>query len=215
VSNNEDPSAPPSVATVRARSNVSCKHHRHCASLAHIPALGTFSTASKPAAHQTVSSWLCQRRSAAQRRRRRAKLHPSPCNLQPVNRLASILQGGSEMTGEERPAIKAKPRVEKNRVLVTGGAGFVGSHLCDYLVARGDHVSTRFCCTAWNPSMSAGVPWPALRCACAASRLPCRTPPPLRGCTCKNGGCRPRPVCLHTHPSFLIYRCYLSTCFSH
>ena len=46
------------------------------------------------------------------------------------------------MTGEERPAVKAKPRVEKNRVLVTGGAGFVGSHLCDFLVARGDHVSS-------------------------------------------------------------------------
>ncbi|GMH36214.1 hypothetical protein BSKO_04082 [Bryopsis sp. KO-2023] len=36
--------------------------------------------------------------------------------------------------------IKTKPRVEANRVLVTGGAGFVGSHLCDYLVNRGDHV---------------------------------------------------------------------------
>ncbi|BDA44069.1 UDP-glucuronic acid decarboxylase 1 [Coccomyxa sp. Obi] len=36
--------------------------------------------------------------------------------------------------------IKAKPRIERNRVLVTGGAGFVGSHLCTYLVERGDHV---------------------------------------------------------------------------
>lgn len=41
---------------------------------------------------------------------------------------------------EDRPAVKAKPRVEKNRVLVTGGAGFVGSHLCEFLVNRGDHV---------------------------------------------------------------------------
>ena len=36
--------------------------------------------------------------------------------------------------------IKTKPRVESRRVLVTGGAGFVGSHLCTFLVERGDHV---------------------------------------------------------------------------
>ena len=36
--------------------------------------------------------------------------------------------------------VKTKPRIERNRVLVTGGAGFVGSHLCTFLVERGDHV---------------------------------------------------------------------------
>ncbi|CAL8470053.1 g9595 [Coccomyxa elongata] len=46
--------------------------------------------------------------------------------------------GSQKQNGETK--IKAKPRIERNRVLVTGGAGFVGSHLCTYLVERGDHV---------------------------------------------------------------------------
>src|SRR5882724_2876749 len=29
----------------------------------------------------------------------------------------------------------------KERILVTGGAGFVGSHLCEYLLERGYHVT--------------------------------------------------------------------------
>lgn len=36
--------------------------------------------------------------------------------------------------------IKTKPRVDSRRVLVTGGSGFVGSHLCDFLIKRGDYV---------------------------------------------------------------------------
>lgn len=35
---------------------------------------------------------------------------------------------------------KTKPQCVRTRVLVTGGAGFVGSHLCTTLVARGDFV---------------------------------------------------------------------------
>jgi hypothetical protein len=51
--------------------------------------------------------------------------------------LGSALQANGAL---EPTKIKAKPRIERNRVLVTGGAGFVGSHLCTYLVERGDHV---------------------------------------------------------------------------
>ena len=51
-------------------------------------------------------------------------------------------QAGAPLANGAHPGtpIRTKPRIEKNRVLVTGGSGFVGSHLCTYLVERGDHV---------------------------------------------------------------------------
>jgi len=38
------------------------------------------------------------------------------------------------------PPVKSLPESEKMRVLVTGGAGFVGSHLVDRLMMAGHHV---------------------------------------------------------------------------
>jgi UDP-glucuronate decarboxylase len=35
---------------------------------------------------------------------------------------------------------EGSPVLTERRVLVTGGAGFIGSHLCDRLLERGDEV---------------------------------------------------------------------------
>jgi hypothetical protein len=53
--------------------------------------------------------------------------------------------------------IKTKPRTERNRVLVTGGAGFVVSHLCEFLVKRGDHVSKTL--VLMRPAAPCGAGW--------------------------------------------------------
>eukprot|EP00955_Chlamydomonas_euryale_P028843 304062-Chlamydomonas_euryale.AAC.12 len=58
-----------------------------------------------------------------------------PANKRPANGAAD----------DEVTVIKTRPRVERTRVLVTGGAGFVGSHLIDHLMARGDYVRQQRC----------------------------------------------------------------------
>ena len=51
---------------------------------------------------------------------------------------------GEESQEKEFTPVKVRPQPgsgRTKRILVTGGAGFVGSHLCEYLVNRGDDVS--------------------------------------------------------------------------
>lgn len=55
---------------------------------------------------------------------------------------AAMSAANGHAADEKKTLVKTKPRIERKRVLVTGGAGFVGSHLCDFLVNRGDYVSS-------------------------------------------------------------------------
>lgn len=73
-------------------------------------------------------------------------LHAVALNID-LTRITQAAQAGAPLANGAHPAtpIKTKPRIEKNRVLVTGGAGFVGSHLCTHLVERGDHVCVACC----------------------------------------------------------------------
>ena len=85
--------------------------------------------------------------------------------------------------------VKAKPRTARNRVVVTGGAGFVGSHLCEYLVERGDYVRRALPAPPPSPPWATSCPPPARRClACssgaafrrAAAGCPPSRPPSVR-----------------------------------
>jgi nucleoside-diphosphate-sugar epimerase len=39
-----------------------------------------------------------------------------------------------------------------SRIVVAGGAGFLGSHLCDFLIARGDSVTLAVSELGWKPT---------------------------------------------------------------
>jgi hypothetical protein len=92
--------------------------------------------------------------------------------------------------------IKTKPRVERNRVLVTGGAGFVGSHLCEFLVTRGDHVRVAVCC----PGRLQGAGGMLGSCVCLLPGCPaCCQQLPLRCNAAPQHSHRPTHTHTHTH----------------
>src|SRR5881296_2519949 len=70
-----------------------------------------------------------------------ARSAPTSIRTYPEREGMMLLNGngngnGSE-NGSETPAILSKPL----RVLITGGAGFIGSHLAEYLLAKGAEVT--------------------------------------------------------------------------
>ena len=47
----------------------------------------------------------------------------------------------SDPAGRDPPSAVPDKKIDRKTVLVTGGAGFIGSHLCERLIAQGHHVT--------------------------------------------------------------------------
>jgi GDP-mannose 4,6 dehydratase len=58
----------------------------------------------------------------------------------PLEACSTTRKVESKMTESLLPMHNGSPALTERRVLVTGGAGFIGSHLCERLLERGDEV---------------------------------------------------------------------------
>ena len=96
-----------------------------------------------------TSSSTCSRRDAAREPRRWSTTRKVARRARPGDRASAARSGGCfrlelwqrrSTTASRVPATADDERTPDMKVLITGGAGFIGSHLADRLLARGDEV---------------------------------------------------------------------------
>lgn len=67
-------------------------------------------------------------------------------SMEEVSELRRRLEALENSAKIKHPAVKFLPEGNRKRILVTGGAGFVGSHLVDKLMIEGHEVSDFLIC---------------------------------------------------------------------
>eukprot|EP00054_Salpingoeca_dolichothecata_P011577 m.64248 g.64248 ORF g.64248 m.64248 type:complete len:440 (-) comp19533_c0_seq2:2671-3990(-) len=71
----------------------------------------------------------------------RNNLNPAQANKKELDDLRTQIEALKNQTTRRYPPVKQRNEFDRKRILITGGAGFVGSHLVDVLMAEGHEVT--------------------------------------------------------------------------